>query len=754
MPRWLLVAAAVAFTSCVGPPGEGAVPAVPPYASSFARLVDPLIGTAGEGNTFPGAVAPWGMVSVSPHTIYSTPQSFFAGQPLVGSGYRHGEPYLYGFGLTQLSGTGCPDLGAPVITATVGDVRPYFEEYRATYRDEVAWPGYYAVELAGGVRVEATAAPRAGVLRFRFPARDGDANILVDVGHNLGWAPPDGSVRVVSPTEIEGSSSSGLFCARPNLQTTYFVARVSRAATASGTWRDRQLASQPQQTGGAAGAYLRFRTSAGEAIVVAVGVSYVSIDGARRNLQAEIDGELQGQLERVRAATFAAWERTLARVRVAGGTPPQRTIFYTALYHMLIHPSLLSDVDGLYPTMARTAGGRAAAPGYERYSVFSLWDTYRNVHPFLTLVYPERQAPMLRSLAEMARESGQVPMWELIGSEVNMMVGDPLLPMVADSALKGLSDYDLRGLYARMREAALRVEAPLHRPGNASYLALGYVPMDEAAKVWGPVSTTLEYAFADWALAQLAGSLGEQADAERFAAQSRRAAGALFDPQTRLLRPRFADGRFLTPFDPDALEGARGQPRAGGPGYVEGNAWSYSYFVPHDVAGLVALHGGAAPFVADLQRLFDEDKFVLWNEPDMAYPYLFAHLEGESWRTAREVSRARSRFFGAGPDGLPGNDDAGTLSAWYVFSAIGLYPDCPASLRYSMGTPLFDRVELSLPRPGGAMTTFVVEADRRAPDEIYVERAALDGATLTAPFLTHRQIVAGGTLRLTMAASR
>ena len=715
----------------------------PPYDSRVAWRVDPFIGTAGEGFTFPGAVAPWGMVSVSPHNIYTSPKDVILAGRIAPSGYLHGEPRIFDLGLTQLSGVGCPDLGAPTLMATTGPVDPAPEQRASAYEDEAAWPGYYTARLVNwDIRVEATATPRVGVLRLRFPAGSA-GNVLVDAGKTLSWLDGSNHVRVVSPREVEGWTETGLFCVRPNRQRVHFVARFDRAATETGTWKDGAGGSAATRDGRDVGAFLRFDPAAGREVEVRVGLSYVDLAGARRNLERELPAG-QG-FEEARAKTFAAWDTALSRLRVSGGTDAEQTIFYTALYHALLHPNVLSDVDGRYPPMG---GGVATSAGGPRYTVFSLWDTYRTLHPLLTLVFPERQREMLRSLAAMARESGRPPKWELIGQEVNMMVGDPLALVVADGHVKGLGGIDLEGLYPILRDAALETAEPEHRPGNAVYRELGYLPMEQAKQVWGPVSTTLEYALADWALSRLARGLGHEADAHRFERQARSYA-RLFDKQTGMLRPRNADGSWYAPFDPTAMEGSAPQPRSGGPGYVEGNAWHYAFSVPHDVAGLAALHGGAGAFVSRLQQLFDRDQLTLWNEPDIAFPYLFTHFPGEAWRTQREVHRARQRFFGAGPDGLPGNDDAGTLSAWYVFSAMGLYPDCPGSTRYSLTSPLFDRVEIALP----STTTFVIEAPRAAPDAIYIRSMTLGGKPHAEPYLTHTRILAGGTLRLELGES-
>ncbi len=702
------------------------------------RFVDPFIGTAGDGNVYPGATAPWGMVSVSPHNRISTPADAVFNRDVAPGGYLWGEPSIMGFGQTHISGAGCPDLGAPTIAPTVGAIRPSVDDYKSAYADERASAGYYAVTLTDyDVRVEATASPRVGVMRLRFPASS-EANLLVDAGTNLSWGNPNGFARIVSSSEVEGWSDTGLFCFEANNQRVFFVVRTSRAATSSGVWADGQVTTGAEATG-TAGAYLTFDTSADAMVEVYVGVSFVSIENARANLDAELAGR---EFDALRAQTEASWETLLSRVRVSGGTERQCRVFYTALYRTMLDPSVFSDVNGEY---VLPDGGIGNADGYERHHVFGLWDTYRGVHPLLTLLYPERQRDMVRTIAALTTEAMAPPRWEIAGHDMVLMVGDPAAIVLADSYAKGITDFDVEGVFAIMRDAALRTTEPIHRPGNVSYQALGYVPIEEGDDVWGPVSTTLEYALADWAMARLADAVGESKDAVAFDDQAIRYR-TLFDASTGTLRPKDASGAFDAPFDPDSLDGSAPQLHGGGRGFVEGTAWNYAFFAPHDVAGLIDLHGGPAEFTAALQWVFDNDRFVMWNEPDISYPYLFNYVPGEAWRTQQQARAALDRFFDDTPEGLPGNDDTGALSAWVVFTMIGVYPDLPGSDRYGLGSPVFDRVEIDL-----GSTTFIIEAPGTGP---YVHDATLNGNALDDVFLTHAQLVAGGTLSLTMRPSR
>lgn len=694
-------------------------------------LVDPFIGTGGEGNTFPGAVVPWGMVSVSPHNALST--------LLAASGYVDGMPEMTGFGLTHLSGTGCPDLGAPVVAATSGEPADGSQQYASEYRDQKASPGFYAVELSSfSIRVEATATTRVGLLLFHPGDGAERMNILIDVFEGLSWGDGEGEIALLSDSEAEGRAGTGLFCASPNQQSVYFYARFDRPASGSGTW-SAATASGPEAT---AGVWFSFTDFGAEPVELRVGISYVSKENARQNLEAETEGK---RFAEIREEAEQTWEEELGKIRVIGGSQAQRTVFYTALYHSLLHPNLISDVNGQYPLMG--GAGKAIAEGYTRYTVFSLWDTYRNLHPLLSLVYPGRQLDMARTLAAMTVESGRPPRWELGAQETDVMVGDPALPVIADTYIKGLGDFAVDEAFQVMRDAALDPPADgSHRPGGRDYVDLGYVPMERAEQVWGPVSTTLEYAFADWSLARLAEALGKADDAAALDAQAtgyRR----LFDADTGLLRPKNQDGSWYEPFDPYALEGSRPYPRSGGPGYVEGTAWQYAFFAPHDLEGLADLHGGGEVLVERLQNVFDENLFQMWNEPDIAYPYLFTYFTGEAWRTQEQARLALEQYYGTDPEGLPGNDDAGTLSAWYVLSALGLYPANPVGGDYRLSSPLFDRAEVTLDPEFYSGELLLIESEPTGSDSPYVVSVSFDGEPLPGAAITHQELVSGGTLR-------
>jgi predicted alpha-1,2-mannosidase len=474
----------------------------------------------------------------------------------------------------------------------------------------------------------------------------------------------------------------------------------------------------------------------GTEVEVKVGISYTSIENARRNLEAEVGSRT---FDEIRNNAHSTWNEALGRIRVEGGTEDDKTIFYTALYHALIHPSIISDVNGEYPMMESGETGRA---DYTRYSVFSLWDTYRNLHPLLTLVYPERQTDMLRSMVDMYKEHGWLPRWELFGRETYTMEGDPAAIVIADSWVKGLRDFDIRAAYEAMLKSATTPgkDNPM-RPDIDPYIAKGYIPVGYfAGDLSGDnsVSHALEYCMADYAIGQLADSLGDKQRAKEFArrAQSYR---RYYDKEYGTLRPIGLDGTFLGDFDP-----ATGKHFENIPGFHEGSAWSYTFASTHDVEGLARLMGGKRGYVDRLQSVFDNGHYDPANEPDIAYPYLFSRFAGEEWRTQREVKRLLDEHYLNAPHGIPGNDDTGTMSAWAVFSMMGIYPDCPGEPTYTITTPVFDKVEINTPTE-----KITIECDRPTADCHYIENIELNDKP-SGYRITHKQLTDNANIKLTL----
>lgn len=729
-----------------------AVGSTPLRAQEPADWVVPFVGTTNFGTTNPGAVAPNGMMAVVPFNVmgsdtnvqdkdarwWSTPYEF---ENKFFTGYAHGA----------LSGVGCPDMGSLLTMPTTGALEVDYHNYGSAYTDERAQAGYYTNRLTKyDILTEVTATPRASIERYTFPA--GQGNILLNLGEGL-TNESGAMVRRVSATEIEGTKLLGTFCYNPQaVFPVYFVMRINRTPSAQGYWKKQRLMTGPEAdwtpdngkykiyknygrelAGDDVGYWYTFdNLQAGEQIEVRMGISYVSTENARKNLEAEL--QAGDRFDQVAAATRQRWNEDLGRIRVQGGTEEQRKVFYTALYHTLIHPNILNDVNGEYPLMEQ-AGGTGIAEG-NRYTVFSLWDTYRNVHQLMTLVYPERQIDMVRSMIGMYDEWGWLPKWELYGRETFTMEGDPAIPVIVDTWMKGLRDFDMDKAWAAMYKSATTAGAQNRmRPDIDPYIERGYVPLGWfAADMSGDnsVSHALEYYVADNALAQLADALGKKEEAELF---RQRSLGYrhYYSPESGTLRPLTRDGEFLTPFDP--RQGENFEPV---PGFHEGSAWNYTFFVPHDVEGLARLMGGNKKFVEKLQRVFDEELYDPANEPDIAYPYLFSRFKGEEWRTQREVKRLLAKHFTTQPNGIPGNDDTGTMSAWAVFSMMGFYPDCPGEARYTLTTPTFDRVEIDT--PDGVLT---IDAKRTKGGKDQIRSMTLGGRPLNRYRIGHDELVRG-----------
>lgn len=720
-------------------------------AQAPAEWVDPFIGTTNFGTCNPGAVCPNGMMAVVPFNVMGSAQNRFDKDARWWSTpYDRTNSFFTGFAHGALSGVGCPEMGSLLTMATTGDLTVDYREYGSAYRDERASPGYYALLLEKyGIRAETTAAPRSSAERYTFPA--GSGHLLLNLGEGL-TNESGATVRRVSPTEIEGMKLLGTFCYNPQkVFPVYFVLRVSKTPSRSGYWKKQRPMTGVEAewtpdngryklyteygrelAGDDVGYWFSFDgLGEGEQVEVRMGISYVSTENARRNLDAEQPAG--ATFDGLHAAAVKRWNDDLSRIRVEGGTQAQRTVFYTALYHALIHPNLISDVNGEYPLMERS--GERGVAGGDRYTVFSLWDTYRNLHQLLTLVYPERQADMVRSMVGMYREWGWLPKWELYGRETFTMEGDPAIPVIVDSWMKGIRDFDLGTAYAAMRKSATTPGAANRmRPDIDPYVERGYVPLGFfAADLSGDnsVSHALEYYIADHALSLLADSLG---DADFAAELRRRAAGwrRYYSPESGTFRPIRADGSFLTPFDP--RQGENFEPV---PGFHEGSAWNYTFYVPHDVEGLARVMGGRRRFVDKLQAVFDEGLYDPANEPDIAYAYLFSRFAGEEWRTQHLTRQLLERYFTTAADGIPGNDDTGTMSAWAVFTMLGLYPDCPGEPYYTLTAPTFDRAEIDT-----AHGTLVI--GKRG--EGYIRRMTLGGRPLKTYRIAHDALLRGGRL--------
>ena len=711
--------------------------------------VNPFIGTTNYGTTNPGAVCPQGMMSVVPFNVMGAVEgnrdkdSRWWSTP-----YEHNNVFFTGYAHVNLSGVGCPELGSLLLMPTTGELEVDYMKYGSHYTDEQASPGYYSNILTKyGIKTEVTATPRTGRARFTFP--EGKGNILLNLGEGL-TNESGATVRFVNDREIEGSKLLGTFCYNPqSVFPIYFVMRIDKQPGDRGYWkkmRPMTVEAQWDSTAGTRkiytsylkemsgddiGTWFTFDTREGETIEVSIGVSFVSIENARENLEAEQAGRTFDDL---RQAARTAWRNDLSRILVEGGTDDQRTVLYTALYHFLIHPNILNDVNGEYPAMESneilTTQGR-------RYTVFSLWDTYRNVHQLMTLLFPDRQLDMVRTMIDMYREHGWLPKWELYGRETLTMEGDPAIPVIVDTWMKGLRDFDLETAYEAMRKSATAPGAEnLMRPDADDYFNLGYVPLREQYD--NSVSHALEYYIADFSLSRLAAALGKKEDAKLFYERSL-GYRHYFCPEYGTLRPKLPDGTFYAPFNPE--QGANFEPC---PGFHEGSAWNYTFYVPHDIPGLTRLMGGRKAFIDKLQHVFDAGLYDPANEPDIAYPYLFSYFKGEEWRTPKLVKELLAKYFKAAPDGIPGNDDTGTMSAWAIFSMLGFYPDCPGLPEYTLTAPTFDKVTIQLDTRYYPQKELVITTVRPTSDANYIKGIKVGGKAYKGFRISHDQWVNAG----------
>ena len=716
-------------------------------------FVNPFVGTTNYGTTNPGAVTPNGLMSVVPFNVMGSAQNKFdKDAQWFSTPYEHTNSVLTGFSHVNLSGVGCPDLGSLLLMPTTGALNVDYKSYGSAYSNETATPGYYSNLLTKyGVKCEVSATPRTGISRFTFPK--GESHILLNLGEGL-TNESGAMLRKVSDTEVEGMKLLGTFCYNSKaVFPIYFVMRISKAPKQMGYWKKQRTMGVEanwdntsgknklyttygkELAGDDIGAFFSFDTNEGEEVVVRMGVSFVSIANARLNLDKE---QATSSFDEIRASARKSWNDDLSRIKVEGGTKEQKTVFYTALYHMLIHPNILNDVNGQYPAME---SDRILTTNGNRYTVFSLWDTYRNVHQLLTLAYPEKQLGMVQTMLGMYRENGWLPKWELFGRETYTMEGDPSIPVIVDTWMKGIRGFDINLAYEAMRKSAtLPGNENLMRPDNDDYLKLGYVPLREQYD--NSVSHALEYYIADYALSRLADSLGKKDDAKLFFNRSMGYKN-YFCKDFGMLRPKLPDGNFYKPFNP--REGENFQPC---PGFHEGSAWNYTFYVPHDVFGLAKLMGGKKNFITKLQKTFDEGLYDPANEPDIAYPYLFSYFKGEEWRTQQQVQRLLNKYFTDKPNGIPGNDDTGTMSAWAVFSMMGFYPDCPGEPYYTLTTPAFDKVTITLDPKYSGKKELVIETARPTANSSYIKSMTLGGKPINKYRIAHRDLVNGGILKM------
>ncbi|WP_159019895.1 GH92 family glycosyl hydrolase [Algibacter sp. L3A6] len=720
-------------------------------AQEFTKYVNPFIGTSNFGATNPGAIAPRGMVSVSPFNVAGTQNTLEKDSRWLSNPYVNENSFLTGYSHVNLSGVGCPDLGVILLMPTTGDVETNHLKYGSTYTNETAQAGYYSNVLTKyNIKVETTTTTRTGISRYTFPK--GQSNILLNLG--LGLTNEEGAaIKIVSPTEIEGMRTVGSFCYyKPEeAYPVYFVAKFSKPATNYGVWKTpkkykgAEAAWMPyngkprlmegyrkEVLGDSIGSYFSYQFEKPTQVEVKIGVSYVSIENARENLEQETQ---DFSFEAIHQQAEAYWEQQLSKIKVEGGTEDDKTIFYTALYHTLIHPNILNDFNGEYPKMATR---ETLKTENTRFTVFSFWDTYRNLHALMSLVYPKQQSDMVKSMLDIYDESGWLPKWELNATETTTMVGDPAGIILTDTYLKGITDFDIEKAYEAMVKSADALENNPLRPGIEPYIENGYLNTDQN----GSVSTTQEYNATDYSISLLAKALNKKDDYKRFSKRSI-SYRKLFDKDLKLLRPRNADGTWHEPFDP--LAGANFTKNIG---FIEGNAWQYAFMVSHDIKGLMKLMGGKKGFSEQLQKAFSSKQFDMANEPDIAYPYLFNYVKGEEWRTQQLVHELMDEYFQNQPAGLPGNDDTGTMSAWLIYSMMGIYPVSPGDPIYTISTPVFDKITIDLDSNYYQGKTLVIE--KSGTKKGIINTIQLDGKAHNSYFINHSDLIKGSKLKINL----
>lgn len=708
----------------------------------LADLVDPLVGTANEGQTYPGVGVPFGMTQWTPATRDTESKGvvpyYYADRDFAGIRGSH-----------FLSGSAMQDYGSFQLLAGGGSFRwqGHAPSSRFSHSAEHASPYLYQVELPDlGVVASATGTTRCGMLRFVF--RNGGP-VWIDVQNNA--RPGDGDLSIdAAHSEIVGQNKvRRLYAGQGTLAgfSGYVVVEFDHPFHVGGTWsgpdaypgRTRQGAD-----GSLSGAYVTFDVKPGEAVLARVGTSFVSIDEARKNLRAEIPTWNFAEIEQ---ESQVAWNRALSAIEVTGDNADRR-IFYTAMYHALQLPRTFNDVSGTYP---RFGGGQSieVAKDFTYYDDFSIWDTFRAVHPLFTIIDPRRDADMVQSLVEKGEQGGYLPTFPAWNSYTSEMDGDHAVAIIGDAYLKGIRGFDIAEAYRLMRKNAMEFPESTaeYRDGKGrraldSYLKYGYVPLeDPVAGAPLPhrneqVSRTLDYAYDDFVLAQIAAALGKREDEALFRKRAENYRNVI-DPATGFARGRHADGSWTTPFDPDK--------RAS---YItEGLPIQFTFYVLQDIPGLIALEHGRCGFIAKLDELFAKSLYDQGNEPSHHIAYLYDYA-GAAFKTQQHVAEERAAGYKDEPGGLIGNDDAGQMSAWYILSALGFYQVTPGIPRYAIGTPLFPDARIHLP----SGRVFHIVAKRASAQDIYIQSATLNGKPLRRFWLTHAEIISGGTLVFRMSS--
>ncbi|HIY88729.1 MAG TPA: GH92 family glycosyl hydrolase [Candidatus Bacteroides pullicola] len=720
----------ISFVACTSAEAEG-------RAESLADCVNPFIGTDFTGNTYPGAQVPFGMVQLSP-------DNGLPGWDRI-AGYFWPDSTIAGFSHTHLSGTGAGDLyDISFMPVTL----PYREakgslgiHSRFSHDDESASAGYYQVRLADyDINVELTATSRCGVQRYTFPKAD--AVVFLNLRKAMNWdATQDAHIEQVDSVTLRGYRFSNGWARG---QRVFFCTRFSRPFDKMSLDTE-AIMSGGKQIGTSVIARLDFKTEEGEQLVVSTALSGVSMEGAMRNLQVEMP---DNDFDKCLASARKDWDEQLGKIEIECGNRDEKVKFYTALYHAMLAPTLYSDVDGAYYGPDKQVH---RAEGWTNYSTFSLWDTFRAAHPLFTYVAPERVNDMVKSFIAFYEQNGRLPVWNMWGSETDMMIGYHAVAVIADAYLKGIGDFDAE----KALEACVATANLDDYRGIGAYKELGYVPCNLKdpynADDWS-LSKTLEYAYDDYCIARMAEKMGRKDVADEFYKRSQNYRN-VYNPQTGFMQPRDDKGNFVEPFSPDDYM----------PHICESNGWQYFWSVQHDVDGLMELAGGKERFAQKLDSMFtyhpgEDDELPIFstgmigqyahgNEPSHHVIYLF-NAVGQPWKTQHYAARVMHELYLNTPAGLCGNEDCGQMSAWYVFSAMGFYPVDPVSGRYEIGSPLYPEVRMRLPNG----KTFTVRANGVSQENCYIRSMTFNGAPYDKTYITHEQILSGGVLEFEMSA--
>lgn len=704
------------------------------------QYVNPFIGVAREGNQSPGPRYPFGMIHLSPINVSGfSPSSYVAD-----------KNELYGIGLINLVGTGCANFGNILLLPSTS--KPSFSNESLKILSDTATPGWYACKLDNNIAVEMTDLSRSGIVKIDFGTNK-NRYLKIDLSR-INSEDTIFSLRKQGNT-LSGSRHDGQFCGKPGNTRVYFHLTIPELSPDALTLvhngsevPEKELIVNREPIGA-----IIDLSQLNNPVEIRLGISFVSEANAKLNLETEL---AKKTFDAVMAENQEAWEKMLGKIQVEGGTHSDRVKFYTAIYHTMSHPNILNDVNGEYPAMESFKTTKKQSGN--RYTLFSLWDTYRNLHPFMCLVYPAQQSEMVKSMLDMYTEYGWLPHWECFSREKGVMNGDPACIVINDTYQRGIQDFDTEKAFkAMINNAKVVYYSNEHDRKNVEYIRKaikpywqynGYIPAEYKAKggdVWGTVATTLEYNLADWNIALMAKSLGKTDDYNTFLALSKGWQN-LFDPATGFIRQRSADGTWTEPFNADERSGEMSWPYSGGPGYTEGNAHHYNFFVPHDIPRLIELMGGPEKFTSRLQLIFDSSRYEPTNEPDIAYPFLFNYVAGQEWRTQKIVRQLVEKEYTTGKDGIPGNDDTGTMSAWLIFAMMGIYPDCPGSTDYQLCAPVFDKITIHLDGNYYKGKEFIIETRNNSKENVYIKSVTLNRQKHEKYQISHLDLVNGGYL--------